>query len=272
MKHTFYLLVILLLCGINNELYATAQLPDLLIYEGDTLSLFANPLEALYNDNAPKPDFWDGQEGCHSSACWRGYQAEWKIENGNLYLTNIYSCCYYEDSIKADLRKVFGSKCIDGKVKANWFTDSVLVPRGKLLYYIHDAYDSIYEKEQEFRFHSGRLTGIKTFDNSKTKRSVYSQNSKKLNEFVYSNIHWDSLPIDKNSSVRVIVQFFSNEDGSINAKVARGHNDLFDKEALRVITSLPEWDIIMKRGKFVKRQWTLPIVFNEKNKNKYSNK
>lgn len=33
----------------------TAQTPDVLIYEGDRLSLFSNPLEAYYGDDIPRP-------------------------------------------------------------------------------------------------------------------------------------------------------------------------------------------------------------------------
>lgn len=273
MKHTFYLLVILMLCGIQNKLYATPQVSDLLIYKGDTLWLFAYPLEALYKDNMSRPDFWNGQEACIHTGCWRGYKAEWKIENNTLYLTNIYSCCYYEDGIKADLRKLFGNKCVDGKVKADWYTGNALVPRGKLVYDMGYGDGSVYETELEFRFNRGRLTGIETFDNSRTKMSEYSQNQEKLNEFIYSNINWDSLPpVEDNNSIRVIVQFYSNEDGSINAKVIKGYNDVFDKEALRVIRSLPEWDIIIQRGKHVKIPWNYRITFNEKNKSKNKDK
>ncbi len=71
---------------------ATGQVPDLIIYEGDTLALYCNPLEDYYNDSTrPRPgDFM--VSGC-GTACWRGYQAVWEVRDGRLFLTGIQDCC-----------------------------------------------------------------------------------------------------------------------------------------------------------------------------------
>ncbi|QHT68057.1 hypothetical protein GXP67_16125 [Rhodocytophaga rosea] len=74
----------------------TAQRPDLLIYQGDTLALYANPLEAYYTEQNPRPRNF-GINSCWSTACWRGYQALWEIREDHLYLLAIMDCCYRND-------------------------------------------------------------------------------------------------------------------------------------------------------------------------------
>jgi len=247
--------------------FATSQIPDLLIYNGDTLSIFANPLEQLYNNDSIRPNFFGENEGCESTACWRGYAAEWIIIDDYLYLTGIYSCCYYEDSIKADLKELFGSKFINGKVKADWFTADIISPQGRLLYYIHMGYESLYETELEFQFINGKLIGTKTYDNSMSRQSEYSQNSEKLKEFIYSNINWSVLPKLKKKAIKVYLQFSANEKGIIDSvKVMRGYNSIFDKEAVRVVKTIPVWDIYYRHGVLQRVNWTLPVAFSEENR------
>ncbi len=58
--------------------HATAQIPDELLYEGEQVSLFANPILPLLkkaeNFKKVKPFF---KGGC--SASWIGFKANWKI-------------------------------------------------------------------------------------------------------------------------------------------------------------------------------------------------
>jgi len=67
------------------------QVPDILIYKGDTLSLFSNPLEPYLKSKG----FEDNDRGCNSSACWRGYVATWVLRNDSLFLMSIKSCSNY---------------------------------------------------------------------------------------------------------------------------------------------------------------------------------
>jgi hypothetical protein len=251
--------------------FATSQIPDRLIYNGDTLSIFANPIEQLYDNDSIRPYFFGKNEGCASTACWRGYVAEWIILDDFLYLTGIYSCCYYEDSIKADLKELFGAKFINGNVKADWFTADIISPQGKLLYYIHMGYESLYETELEFQFVNGKLIGTKTYDNSMSRESEYSQDSEKLKEYIYSNINWSALPKFKKKDVKVFIQFSANEKGNIDSvKVMRGYNSIFDKEAVRVVKTIPNWDVYYRHGEHQRMNWTLPINFSEANRTNYN--
>lgn len=61
---------------------------------------------------------------------------------------------------------------------------------------------------------------------------------------------------------RVTLQFIVNEEGAItNIKVIRGLVPDFDKEAIRVVESMPKWIPAKHRGENVKCYFTLPIIF-----------
>jgi hypothetical protein len=265
-----HILFLFFLTILSFNCFATGQIGDRLIYKGDTLILFSNPLETLLDIFSSRPKLFGDKEGCMTTACWRGYQAEWEIIENHLYLTGIYSCCYSDDGVKADLQALAGDYYANGKVKADWVTGNLIAPKGKLLYYVHDAYESLYETEIEFQINKGQVIGIKTYDNSKSKQSVYSQNDEKLKQFIYSNINWKALPELDDKVIKVFIQFSANGKGIIDSvKVLRGYNNIFDEEAIRIVKAIPEWDIYCKHGKHKRINWNLPIVFSELNRKEY---
>jgi outer membrane biosynthesis protein TonB len=89
-------------------------------------------------------------------------------------------------------------------------------------------------------------------------------------EFIYSNINWSSLPKHEDKAIEVIVRFSGSEKGTVDSvQVLRGYDTIFDQEAIRVIKAIPDWDILYRHGKPVWAPWTLPIVFNKENEEKY---
>ena len=257
--------------------FATPQIPDKLIYNGDTLSVYLYlPNEFYKPDTVPIGQYesiytvnlFGDKKTCISTACGREYQATWEILENQLYLTGIYSCCYYEDNIKADLTSLFKEKVINGKVKADWVTGNVFFQKGKMITRI-DAELSIYETDFEFEFSEGKLLNVKSYDNSKSRISIYSQNQEKLIDFIYSNIDWNNLPISQ-ERVSVNVRFSANENGKVDeVKIMRGDNETFNQEAIRVVKLIPEWDVFYIRGKHFRFYWNLPIIFSEENREKY---
>jgi Gram-negative bacterial tonB protein. len=263
--------------------FATPQVPDILIYKGDTISVYMNLLpDEFYKFNTTNiSDFeyisrtlnvslFGNKKTCEPTSCGDGYRAMWKIIENQLYLIGIYSCCYYKDSIKADLTSLFKERVIDGKIKADWITGNFTSLQGKRLLYDHSmATVGVYEYELEFYFVKGKLTKTKLYDNSKSRQSIYSQDQEKLNEHIYSNINWNILP-KQDTMVRVIVEFVANENGFIDeVKIVRGYNQVYDQEAIRVIKTIPEWDIYFSKGQFMRRPWFMPINFSKKNREKY---
>ena len=83
-----------------------------------------------------------------------------------------------------------------------------------------------------------------------------------LMKYVSENIHYPADAQKKGIQGRVICNFIVRKDGSIaDVKVVRGVDPLLDKEAIRMINSMPKWQPGMQRGKVVDVRFTLPIVF-----------
>lgn len=61
---------------------------------------------------------------------------------------------------------------------------------------------------------------------------------------------------------RVVVKFIVERDGSIShAQIARSLDPIFDKEALRVVNNMPNWNPGMQNGKIVRVSYCIPISF-----------
>ena len=83
-----------------------------------------------------------------------------------------------------------------------------------------------------------------------------------LMQWLSKNIKYPAIAQENGVSGRVIVQFVVNRDGSIvDAVVARGVDPYLDKEAIRVVNTMPKWKPGEQRGKPVRSRFTLPVVF-----------
>ena len=89
------LIITYLLCFSFISSYATLQIPDKIIYEGDTVYLSGFPLEQ-YFDSSSRPNFAKLTD-CFSTGCYRGYKSLWEIKDGKLVLNTIYTCCESTD-------------------------------------------------------------------------------------------------------------------------------------------------------------------------------
>ncbi|NOU59605.1 hypothetical protein [Marinifilum caeruleilacunae] len=247
--------------------YATGQVGDILIYKGDTLKLFANPLEE-YFEKKQKRTINEYELKWTSTACYRGYQATWELTNDSLFLVRIQKGCYSKNPEYFNLKEEFGTE----RVFAHWFTGNTLAPKGKLIQYFHSGYDSLYEKELTFSFTSGILTEQIEYDNSKSYKSVFTENQDSLRNFIYTNINWNLVPNLENKKARVFISIKSGEKLKPDSIVIlRGlKNELLNQEALRVVNLIPEWDVYYRHGKVYRMGWTIPIVFSEENRKKYA--
>lgn len=85
---------------------------------------------------------------------------------------------------------------------------------------------------------------------------------KAVKKFIASEVKYPKDAKENGIEGRVFVEFCVDVNGEVcDAKVARGVNDLLDAEALRVVSSLPNWIPGKDNGKKVKVQYTIPINF-----------
>lgn len=83
-----------------------------------------------------------------------------------------------------------------------------------------------------------------------------------LMQFLSKNIKYPAIAQENGTQGRVTVQFVVNRDGSIvDAKVLRGVDPYLDKEALRVVNTMPKWKPGKQRGKPVRVKYTVPVMF-----------
>lgn len=83
-----------------------------------------------------------------------------------------------------------------------------------------------------------------------------------LMKFLGENIKYPIIAQENGIQGRVFVNFVVNTDGSIvNVNVMRGVDPALDKEAVRVVKTMPRWQPGEQRGKKVRVSYTLPVNF-----------
>ncbi len=83
-----------------------------------------------------------------------------------------------------------------------------------------------------------------------------------LLKFINKGIKYPVIAQENGIQGRVICAFVVNRDGSVvDAEVLRGVDPSLDKEALRVIGTMPKWKPGKQRGKPVRVKYTVPITF-----------
>ncbi|GCB34969.1 energy transducer TonB [Bacteroides faecalis] len=83
-----------------------------------------------------------------------------------------------------------------------------------------------------------------------------------LMQYLNKNIKYPVIAQEQGTQGRVIVQFVVNKDGSIvDAQVVRSVDPYLDKEAIRVINTMPKWTPGKQRGKPVRVKFTVPVAF-----------
>jgi hypothetical protein len=257
MRQIFFLFLLL----ISVDLFGTGQIPDYLIYKGDTLRLYANPLESYFNFWHKRPTKLFDEIGYNSTATWRGYIGYWELRNDSLFLKRLEG-----DSCDIDLSLIFKKSVKNGEVFAYWVNEKVLNPYGKRLYYIHMGYSSFYEFEREFIFKKGILKDTMFYDNSKSKISQYTEDPILLKEFITSNINYSNITNEpyKNSRVVLEIQHVTEEGKIDSVIVVHGSDEERNKEAIRIVKSIPEWSVIFWRGKQIQIFWYIFVEFGNK--------
>jgi periplasmic protein TonB len=83
-----------------------------------------------------------------------------------------------------------------------------------------------------------------------------------LQKFIASSIKYPVIAQENGIQGRVYVSFVVSAKGTVEAvKIARGVDPNLDKEAIRVVQSMPAWKPGKQRGKPVKVSYTVPINF-----------
>ena len=140
-----------------------AQLPDKILFEGEQLNLYTNPLEQFWIvTKKVRPHF------ISSSECTRGYVAGWEIRDNKLLLTEIDGSyerkfIFFRKPARYSLKKLF-PRSKNRPVRASWFSGKLRVPIGSMTMYEDSGYDSRFEKEFIVTIHEGEVVKVVTID------------------------------------------------------------------------------------------------------------
>lgn len=255
-------LLAVVLTLVAHATYGTAQHPDYLIYKGDTLLLYSNPLEGWLERLPQRPK--ELESG--STACWRGYSATWLLENDQLFLLEIQPGCNREKAV-IPLRRWFQPDA-QGRVAANWVNGKLDVPLGKMLRYEHMGYETIHEKDWLLTFQQGRLIGQRTYQN----RMGWMPDEEFMAQ-LHQAIKWSSIPKQLAASCRVLVEFAPDSTGKhCRVLIRRGCGKPYDTVALQAAQQVARrnWGATYHFGRWRPMRWAAAVSFSEENRRKYA--
>lgn len=83
-----------------------------------------------------------------------------------------------------------------------------------------------------------------------------------MRQFIRSNTNYPRLAREMNLQDKVFVEFIISENGQVESvSVIKGEYDILNKEAARVLSSLPEMVPGSQQGRTVKMRMTVPVNF-----------
>lgn len=93
----------------------------------------------------------------------------------------------------------------------------------------------------------------------------YPGDDRALMEYIQSHIQYPLIAKENGIEGRVVCSFVIDKDGSVtNPTISRGVDPALDKEALRVVGTIPKWTPGMQQGRAVKVRFTVPVLFSLK--------
>ena len=82
-------------------------------------------------------------------------------------------------------------------------------------------------------------------------------------EYLQTNMKYPEDAVKQKVGGRVMVMFVVETDGTIsNVRVARNVFPSLDAEAVRVVKAMPKWKPGKEKGRRVRVNYTLPVVFS----------
>lgn len=280
---------LLALCSIR--LFASPQMPDYIIFKGDTIATYNLILEQyLQRHDTTKTEqlfglsFRNSTDGSFSFNCWRGYQAIYKIDNDSLFLVDIINCGERRngtiDKVASfkKMKEVFGNKFINDRVYINWFSGDLNFPLTNKVLRWDGVFYKIYEKKTVVNISSGKILNTENVENYvDNPKAIDRKDKDKLSDILFKKIKkakWISVDsIDCSEKYLVTI----GRDGKVSKVTMLGYQskDTIDKYWERdeydyclntIFNSLSklQFDIIKDKGKPISEDIYIEIWFDEK--------
>ncbi|MBN8666378.1 MAG: hypothetical protein J0M30_02665 [Chitinophagales bacterium] len=279
------LIILLTLCALKP--LASPQVPDYIIYKGDTMATYTLMLEQ-YFQLQEKPDHGSlfglsFREGS-SFSCWRGYQAIYKIENDSLFLVDIIGCGARSSgkinklASVEKLKTLFKDKFLNERVFMYWVSNDIKFPLTNKVLRWDGVFYVIYEREKVISISNGII--LKTEDvqnyindpnriNRRDKSKISDLLFKKLKKAKWKNGYdYDCsekymITIDENGSVSKVRMLLSAEE--IKESYDKNEYEYCINNILNALKSV-KFDIIKDMGKPIAEEIYIEIWVEDNGK------
>lgn len=286
-KRFTYFLTLSFLTLFSLQTFASPQLPDYIIFKGDTLATYNLLIEHFFQLQGKKDEgklfglsFRDGS----SFNCWRGYQAIYKIDNDSLFLVDIISCGERRNG-KIDkvaslekMKGIFKDKFHSDRVYINWFSGDMKFPFTNKVLRWDGVFYTIYEKEKVINISNGKILTTEDVENyvddpkridRKDKNKISDILFKKLKKSKWKNKEdFDCsekymVTIDENGNVSKVRMLYSEEE--LEKYFEKDEYDFCISKVYNALKSL-KFDIIKDKGKPIAEEIYIEIWVEDNGK------
>ena len=256
----------------STRLWASPQQSELMIVGNDTLRIYQILLSDDMADilNRYIFDSPDPPEGfLVTTGNWRGYRGVWELADDTLYLLGFQS-----GSGILGAERVFPDKVKDGKVVADWYDSTLIIPKGEVLRW-DGVFRRTYVDEEHLTFRHGRVASRRTIHNyidlpngiDRLTQDFYIPNIK-IAEALFNcivSVKTDWIALEDRSDDVLMGEYIVTIGA--NGKVVSvtddtGHHSAITRLFKRRLRGL-QFDIIKFNGKPYKERICVPIDLDE---------
>ncbi|MBN2891831.1 MAG: TonB family protein [Bacteroidales bacterium] len=116
-----------------------------------------------------------------------------------------------------------------------------------------------------FSFNSSQVASSNNLPNPteiKDTMPVFPGGEAAIRQYIADNVVYPKEAVEKNYQDNVYVSYTINKVGKVvNVEVLKGKYEILNNEAIRVVSSLPDYEPAMKDGKAIEVTMTVPINF-----------
>lgn len=288
MTKTFSIsLLIVFLTLSQSQLFASPQLPDYIIYKGDTIATYTLILEQYFQkqDKADQGklfglNFRDGA----SLNCWRGYQAIYEVENDSLFLTDIIYCSERRSG-KIDkaasvqkMKNLFNDKFLNERVYIDWFSGDMKFPLTNKVLRWDGVFYTIYEREKVISISNGKVFAIDDVENYvDDPKRIDRKDKNKISDILFKRLKktkWKNkedydcsekymVTIDENGNVSKVRMLYSDEE--VEKYYEKDEYNFCINKIFNALKSL-RFDIIKDKGKPIAEEIYIEIWVEDNGK------
>ena len=267
------LLLLLLIAVLTKSSFATPLNSDRIIIENDTFFVYSDLLKNHVRKDSVFENIYKQVEYLEKTLNPGADEYEviqvygiWEIIENRVFLIKMTDGVH-----DIDLNELFKEKKLNGKIFADWLTDTIYISKGEILAV---GVTPIREYETKLISQNGVLISRTNYTNQILKKSDFLTDK----EFIYKHINWDSIPDINEQTVQVYIGIQPRDNGKLNyidSSFAIIDNEMisdkenpFITEAIRIARLVPDWNVVIQRDKITPQLMT--IYFDHRLKKKYA--